>query len=782
MSIAALPDDEAERLAALHALNILDTPPDPLFDAAVENVLRVCKTPYAQVAFIDRDRLWAKAGLGGVGAAGQQHSRDLSACAHTILQDGVQIVEDTLADARSADSPFVLSPPHMRFYAGVPLVAGAQRKKVGCLSVYDTVPRQLSLHQINYLQATANLLSAALVSAAQPQLLAGLIESCSISALLASAKAGTPVLLANTQFEQVYGFASAATVGRPLAEFLGLTQQQPGSAIVNNALATGKPCRARLPCLQASGQMVSSNVLAYPLPGPNGSAAFFAVLLLPSLILGYEKFFLTLGEQDREFMLSLHVDGFWTLDAQLRLSALSDIPSKPSDGDMQPPRIGLKLWQNISDADLPKADWSQLEADLKARRAVRDFQFCRSSNLGERWLSLSGYPQYSEGKHFTGYRGTLRNITEEVRLKRAQQQQQSLLKTCLDNMQPGVIVLRGEVVVYANASANAMLGDSYEHGDSSSEALLGLPVAQLVAPQDLAFVRQRLAQIRTDAVSVPPTWLKLRNLAGDLVQATISLSAIVWDSQPHLLATVTRLSEGSMLEVDIRATQERYERLLVAESETHQTRIARELHDSLGSHLAGISMMLADIKVRHLHDAALAADLQRTLGYVQTAAEVTRGLARGLMPVDDTPGSFWRALERLCLDTQHIKSLDCEFDMDGNFDDTPPLTANHLYRMAQEAITNALRHGQASVIRLLLQEKADYCLMTVADNGLGFDQQHQQHDLNPGMGLRSMRARSKMIHGYIGFSASVLGGCCLSVYWPKHAADETPATILGPLA
>jgi signal transduction histidine kinase len=777
MSIAALPDDEAERLAALHALNILDTPPEPLFDAAVENVLRVCKTPYAQVAFVDRDRLWAKAGLGGVGAAGQQHSRDLSACAHTILQDGVQIVEDTLADTRSADSPFVCNPPHVRFYAGVPLLAGAQRKKVGCLSVYDTLPRQLSVHQIDYLQTTASILSAALVSGPQPQLLAGLLEACRFSVVLVSAKVGHPVLMANAQFRQVYGFAQAAATGRPLAEFLRLDQPQPGCAIFNHALATGKPCQVRLRCLQGDGQSVSSTVLAYPLPGLDGSAAYFAVLLLPSLILGYEKFFLALGERDREFMLSLHVDGFWALDAKLRISELSDFPSKPGDGDIAPPRIGQKIWHSVASADLPKANWKQLEADLMARRAVRDFQFCRSSNLGERWLSLSGYPVYAEGQRFTGYRGTVRNITEEVQAKLVQQQQQSLLKACLDNMQPGVIVLRNEVVVYANTSANDMLGD----GAGLAQALLGVPVAQLVAPQDLEFARQRLTQIGTDGVSVPPTWLKLRNLGGDLLQATISLSAIVWNGQPHLLATLTRLSEGSMLEVDIRATQERYERLLVAESETHQTHIARELHDSLGSHLAGISMMLADIKVRHPRDAELSADLTRTLGYVQTASEVTRGLARGLMPVDDTPGSFWRALERLCLDTQHIKGLDCEFDMDGNFDETPPLTANHLYRMAQEAITNALRHGQASVIRVLLQEKADYCLMTVDDNGQGFDQQHQQHDLNPGMGLRSMRARSKMIHGYMGFSVGGLGGCCLSVYWPKHAADESPVTIVGPL-
>lgn len=772
MAAAITPPDEAERLAALHALDIDAPALKPLFAAVVENVLRVCQVPFAQITFVDGEQALVRAALG---TPGNSYARADSPCAHTILDDELLVIEDAQSAPQLADNPFVLGPPHVRFYGGAPVLAGLLRKNVGSLCIFDIVPRQLTAHQVKYLQVSAAMVSAALLAASHPQHLPALIASCRYSAMLVSAQAGLPVLAVNEAFEQAYGFGTAQATGQPLNYFLDLSQALAGCAVINQGICSGLPAQARLPCRKADGNTLSSTVLLYPLPGADGRPAYYALLLLPSYVHGYERFFLSLEEQDREFMLGLHVDGFWSLDANLRMSELSDYPRKAAEPAGLVPRLGVPLWDCVPDIDFDKADWPRLKADLQARRAVRDFQFCRNTGDAEHWLSISCYPCYSADKVFTGYRGTVRNITDQVLSKRVQQQQQSLLKTCLDNMQPGVVVLYDQVVVYCNTSAVRLLGYP------SDAAMQGLPLAQWIAPEDLEFARQRLTQIHADGVSVPPTWLKLTTQAGEVIQSTVSLSSIVWNGRAHLLGTITRISDGGMMEVEIRATQERYERLLVSESETHQTHIARELHDSLGSHLAGISMMLADIRVRHKAEPALVEDLSLALSHVQTASEVTRGLARGLMPVDTTPGSFWRALERLCLDTQQIRGIECEFEVDGNFDTTPTLTANHLYRIAQEAITNAMRHGHASLLRVKLEEKRDYCLMTVEDNGEGFDPEQRHADALPGVGLRSMRARAKMIHGYMGFSSSEWGGTCINVYWPKHTVDDVAVTMPAPL-
>src|SRR5262249_20602004 len=105
MTGAPLPFDEAERLAELHALEILDTPAEARFDRIVELAARVFRAPIAYIAMIDADRQWIKAGC-GIDAS--ESDRETSFCSHTILQDAPLVVTDTLLDARFRDNPLVV--------------------------------------------------------------------------------------------------------------------------------------------------------------------------------------------------------------------------------------------------------------------------------------------------------------------------------------------------------------------------------------------------------------------------------------------------------------------------------------------------------------------------------------------------------------------------------------------------------------------------------------------------------------------------------------------------
>ncbi|MDI6104333.1 ATP-binding protein [Actinoplanes sp. NEAU-A12] len=144
-------DGEVARLAALHDLQVLDSPPDPDFDAVVELASQICGTPMALVSLIDADRQWFKA---QVGPGLQQTNRDASFCAHTITGRDVLEVPDATADPRFADNPAVTGDPAVRFYAGVPIaVEGGHH--VGSLCVIDTQPRDLSAQQRQALRALA---------------------------------------------------------------------------------------------------------------------------------------------------------------------------------------------------------------------------------------------------------------------------------------------------------------------------------------------------------------------------------------------------------------------------------------------------------------------------------------------------------------------------------------------------------------------------------------------------------------------------------------------------
>ena len=149
---AVVPDNEEQRIAGLHRLRILDTPPEADFDDLALLASEICGVPVALITLLDRDRQWFKA---RVGTEVSEVPRELSFCSHAILTpDRVMVVEDLQQDPRFRDSPLVTGDPHMRFYAGVPIVlddGGA----LGTLCIVDTTPRGLPPAQARALQVLA---------------------------------------------------------------------------------------------------------------------------------------------------------------------------------------------------------------------------------------------------------------------------------------------------------------------------------------------------------------------------------------------------------------------------------------------------------------------------------------------------------------------------------------------------------------------------------------------------------------------------------------------------
>lgn len=142
MLAPVMPETESERLADLHALQLLDTPNEQRFDRIVNLTKLVLGAPIAYIALIDSDRQWFKAKAGMCDAVNQT-PRDQSFCGHAILQDTPLIVEDALKDPRFFDNPMVTGEPHVRFYAGHPLKSESGHN-IATLCVVDTKPRVFS--------------------------------------------------------------------------------------------------------------------------------------------------------------------------------------------------------------------------------------------------------------------------------------------------------------------------------------------------------------------------------------------------------------------------------------------------------------------------------------------------------------------------------------------------------------------------------------------------------------------------------------------------------------
>lgn len=145
-------DYEEQRLAALAAYHILDTPEDVAFDDITHLAALMCDTPIAVINFIDGERQWFKSVLG---LKVRETPLDISICVHVIQQPDLFVVPDTRLDPRFAHNPLVSGEPKLRFYAGA-LLKSADGYPLGTLCVLDYHPRDLNEKQRFALTALAN--------------------------------------------------------------------------------------------------------------------------------------------------------------------------------------------------------------------------------------------------------------------------------------------------------------------------------------------------------------------------------------------------------------------------------------------------------------------------------------------------------------------------------------------------------------------------------------------------------------------------------------------------
>lgn len=153
-----IPDNEKARLEALRRYRVMDTAPERAFDDVTKLASYICGTPMALVTLIDKDRQWFKA---KIGLASSETPRDIAFCAHTIHQAKLMIVENAVEDERFRSNPYVTGDPHVRFYAGAPLLT-SEGYGLGSLCVLDQKPRQLNSEQIAALEALSRTIVTAL--------------------------------------------------------------------------------------------------------------------------------------------------------------------------------------------------------------------------------------------------------------------------------------------------------------------------------------------------------------------------------------------------------------------------------------------------------------------------------------------------------------------------------------------------------------------------------------------------------------------------------------------
>ena len=222
--------------------------------------------------------------------------------------------------------------------------------------------------------------------------------------------------------------------------------------------------------------------------------------------------------------------------------------------------------------------------------------------------------------------------------------------------------------------------------------------------------------------------------------AVFLLIIVLISARNELQVVVTQRTEKLRQEIQER-TRLQKELLEIAESE--QRRIGQDLHDSLGQHLTATAMA-GKLLAKKLADksAAESAAAGRVVELTEEAIELTRKLARSLHPVELEANGLADALQQLAAQITQTFNVSCRFAAAGPLEVADIEARTHLYRIAQEAVSNAIRHGRAHHIVISFEGLGERRLLAVTDDGVGVSADART---KKGMGLRIMDYCARMV-------------------------------------
>ena len=207
-----------------------------------------------------------------------------------------------------------------------------------------------------------------------------------------------------------------------------------------------------------------------------------------------------------------------------------------------------------------------------------------------------------------------------------------------------------------------------------------------------------------------------------------------------------RIVGASTIARDISSEREAEARMAEI-TEHEQQRLGRDLHDGLGQQLRGVELLsrtlAGSLNKRKRPEAAMA---QLLVEQIQDTLAQTRARARGLTPVMDRPNGLMLALENLIANTRSLFRVQCVFRCEEPVLVPDHLASVHLFRIAQQAVTNAIPHGSARRVEVALARDRRAVMLQIRDNGRGLPPDWRR---SPGIGLRIMRYRASVLEGSI---------------------------------
>jgi PAS domain S-box-containing protein len=345
--------------------------------------------------------------------------------------------------------------------------------------------------------------------------------------------------------------------------------------------------------------------------------------------------------------------------------------------------------------------------------------------------------------------GVAFDISDLKRIEEERQEERNFISTILDTVGALVVVLDHEGrILRFNSACEITSGYSMEEVQGKCFWDLFMP------PEEAGRFKAGFEVIRNDLLpqNLQTTWIT-RHGDQRLIAWTSTLLPGSGENSNYVIATGVDITERKQLEkaiLDISAREQR--------------RIGQDLHDGLGQHLTGIAFMAK------VHEARLAEknsaeteDAVKIVKLVNEAIHKTRELARGLLPVVAEADGLMSALELWADEVEDLFGISCRFQCERPVLIHDDSVATHLYHIAQEAVNNAIKHGEAENILIRLAAGGERGRLLIEDDGKGIAESSAS---SRGMGLHIMKYRSGMIGGTLEIKKSKTRGTTVTCIFP----------------
>ena len=347
------------------------------------------------------------------------------------------------------------------------------------------------------------------------------------------------------------------------------------------------------------------------------------------------------------------------------------------------------------------------------------------------------------------------DITELKRTEEALQEERNVVSAILHTVGALVVVLdsSGRIVRFNRACE---LASGYPFAEVKGKYFWDLCIVPEEAERFKVIVEQ--LRVEQSAKEYETSWV-----ARDGSQRLVAWSSTILEGEggtpAYIIATGIDITE-----------RKRLERAILEISSEEQRRIGQDLHDGLGQHLTGIAFM-SKVQEQKLSEKGLAeaAEAARIVRLVNEAINKTRQLAHGLLPVVSDAHGLMSALKQWAAEVEDLFNISCRLHIDKPVLIHDANTSTHLYRIAQEAVNNAIKHGQARNIVISLLAGNEYGALKIENDGMCLPGPAAN---GSGMGMRIMSYRARMIGGSLKVESRGAQGVTITCAFPlpEHEA------------